>query len=164
MSKKKGEPCLKCNQDVLSHERLVPSFGELYHVECFRCGKCKRKMSPNSVGKINGVYYCKNDYEILQKSEKIEEKIELKIEKKEEKVEVKDSKPLFIEKTEPKKVTSTPTPEPKKFVIKNEKFKDLNDTNSLIYPSKVFGKSSEHSLYLAKLIENKKGEVGQQSK
>uniref|UniRef100_A0A914E1A6 LIM zinc-binding domain-containing protein n=1 Tax=Acrobeloides nanus TaxID=290746 RepID=A0A914E1A6_9BILA len=57
---KEDEPkdCALCSKIVYPVERLVAN-KKLYHVNCFRCAKCNKKLTPISYNIHEGVLYCK---------------------------------------------------------------------------------------------------------
>lgn len=54
-----GAPkCATCTKSVYANERTDYD-GATFHIECFKCLKCKSRLTPRDVAKISGDIYCK---------------------------------------------------------------------------------------------------------
>lgn len=64
-----GTKCAKCSSSFAKNDFVMRAKNKIYHVECFRCVACSRKLIPGDEFALreDGLF-CKEDHQIVEKA------------------------------------------------------------------------------------------------
>lgn len=64
-----GTKCAKCSSSFTKNDFVMRAKNKIYHVECFRCVACSRKLIPGDEFALrDDGLFCKEDHQIVEKA------------------------------------------------------------------------------------------------